>query len=200
MDMFQAVRERRSIKNFDPAHRFSKEEEDLLIDLAVQAPSSFNIQHWRLVNVRDAELRTKIRMVAADQPQVTDASLLFVVCADLKAWQKEPARYYRNAPQSAQDLLVPWMKKFYEYNEQLQRDEGVRSASFIAHTMMLSAKAMGHDSCPLIGFNPIEVAKLINLPDNHIIPMMLAIGKSTKAAWPKPGFIDRAEMLFENTF
>ena len=200
MNMFQAVRERRSIKSFDPAHRFSKEEEDLLIDLAIQSPSSFNIQHWRLVNVRDAELRTRIRAAAADQPQVTDASLLFVVCADLKAWQKEPARYYRNAPQSAQDLLVPWMKKFYEYNDQLQRDEGIRSASFIAHTMMLSAKGMGYDSCPLIGFNPIEVAKLINLPDNHIIPMLLAIGKSTKAAWPKPGFIDQTEMLFENTF
>lgn len=200
MDLFQAVRERRSIKSFDPLHRFSREEENQLIELAVHAPSSFNIQHWRLVNVKDSELRAKIRSVAADQPQVTDASLLFVVCADLKAWQKAPARYYRNAPRNVQDLLVPWMKTFYEYNEQLQRDEGIRSASFIAHTMMLSAKAMGYDSCPLIGFDPIEVARLVKLPDNHVIAMMLAIGKRTAQVWPKPGFIERTEMLFENTF
>ncbi|MEI6001045.1 nitroreductase family protein [Paraburkholderia bengalensis] len=200
MHLFQAIRERRSIKSFDPAHRFSKDEEDLLIDLAVQSPSSFNAQHWRLVNVKDASLRAQIRSVAADQSQVTDASLLFVVCADLKAWQKGPERYFRNAPQDIQDLLVPWMGKFYEYNDLLQRDEGIRSATFIAHTMMLSAKAMGYDSCPLIGFDPIEVSKLVKLPDNHVIAMMLAIGKSTKPAWPKPGYVDRSEILFENTF
>ncbi|BAO94170.1 nitroreductase family protein [Caballeronia insecticola] len=200
MDTFQAIRERRAIKSFDATHRFSQQEEDLLIDMATQAPSSFNIQHWRLVNVKDTELRARIRAAAVDQPQVTDASLLYVICADVKAWQKEPNRYYRNAPQEVQNLLVPWMKDFYEYNEQLQRDEAVRSASFIAHTMMLSAKAMGYDSCPLIGFNPIEVARLINLPDNHIIAMMLAIGKGTNLPWPKPGYVDRKEILFENSF
>ncbi|MGF6767945.1 nitroreductase [Paraburkholderia sp. GAS199] len=200
MHVFQAIRERRSIKNFNPLHRFNENEENLLIELAVQSPSSFNAQHWRLVNVKDTELRKKIRAAAADQPQVTDSSLLFVVCADLKAWQKSPDRYYRNAPQDIQDLLVPWMGRFYEYDDQLQRDEGIRSATLIAHTMMLSAKAMGYDSCPLIGFDPVEVSRLIKLPDNHIIAMMLAIGESTKQAWPKPGYIDRAEMLFEDTF
>ena len=200
MDTFQAIHERRSLKHYDLAHRLTQEEEDKLLDLAMQAPSSFNIQHWRLVKVSNPDLRKQIRAAAADQAQVTEASLLFVITADVKAWEKNPQRYWRNAPQTVQDVLVPWMKPFYEGKEQLQRDEAMRSVGFIAQTMMLAAKAMGYDSCPMIGFDADKVAQLINLPQDHVIGMMLAIGKATKPAWPKPGFIERKEMVIENKF
>lgn len=200
MDTFQAIKERRAVKQYDPAHRFTKEEENQLIELAMQAPSSFNAQHWRLVKVSDPELRKAIRAAAVDQAQVTEASLLYVICADIKAWEKNPQRYWRHAPQPVQDLLVPWMKPFYEGKEQLQRDEAMRSVGFIAQTMMLAVKAMGYDSCPMIGFDAEKVAELIKLPKDHAIGMMLAIGKATKPAWPKPGFIDRNEMVIENHF
>ena len=51
-----------------------------------KSPTSFNIQNWRFVLIRDAELRKQIREAAVDQAQVTDASLLFLLTADLKAW------------------------------------------------------------------------------------------------------------------
>ncbi len=85
MNTLDAIRQRRAIKHFDPDHQFSKEETQQLIELAMQAPSSFNIQHWRLVNVTDKDLRTQLRAAAHDQAQVTDASLLFVIAVDIKA-------------------------------------------------------------------------------------------------------------------
>jgi nitroreductase len=200
MHTFDAIRERRAVKHFDPSHRFTKEEENLLLDLARQTPSSFNIQHWRLVMVRDEALRQKIREAAVNQAQVTDASLLFVICADLKAWEKSPQRYWRNAPQEVQDFLVPWIKPFYEGKEQLQRDEAMRSVGFIAQTIMLAAKAMGYESCPMIGFDADQVAKLIQLPSDHTIGMMLAVGKGIKSAFPKPGYIEWTDMVIENHF
>jgi nitroreductase len=90
MNTFDAIRERRAVKQFDPHHQFTKQETEQLLDLAMQAPSSFNIQHWRLVNVTDKALRLKLREVAYDQAQVTDGSLLFVVTVDIKAWEKDP--------------------------------------------------------------------------------------------------------------
>lgn len=200
MDTFEAIRERRAMKWFDPKHRFTPEEEEFILDLAKESPSSFNAQHWRLVRVSDVEIRKAIRAAAFDQSQVTDASLLYVVCADTKAWQKEGARYYRNAPKEVRDILVPFSQTFHEYNEQLQRDEALRSGSFIAHTIMLTVKAMGYDSCPMIGFDAKEVSKIIKLPDNHVIVMMLALGKGTREPWPKPGYIDQSEWVFENSF
>lgn len=200
MHTFDAIKTRRAVKHYDPAHRFTAQEEAQLIELAMQAPSSFNIQHWRLVKVSDAGLRQQIRAAAVDQAQVTDASLLYVICADVKAWEKDPARYWRNAPKAAQDILVPWIRPFYENNEQLQRDEAMRSVGFIAQTLMLAARAMGYDSCPMIGFDAAKVAEIIHLPADHVVGMMLTIGKATQPAWPKPGFIETSEMLVENSF
>ena len=89
MDTFDAIRQRRAVKHFNPDHRLTPSEESQLIELAMQAPSSFNIQHWRLVKVTDPALRAKLRAAAHDQAQVTDASLLFVVATDIKAWEKD---------------------------------------------------------------------------------------------------------------
>lgn len=200
MDTFEAINTRRSIRHFDPTHRFTPAELDHLITLAMQTPSSFNIQHWRLVNVSDPALRAQIRAAAWDQAQVTEASLLFVITADVKAWAKNPARYFRNAPKEASDMLVPMIGPFYEGKEQLQRDEALRSVGFVAQTMMLAARAMGYDSSPMIGFDPEAVAKLINLPEDHLIGMLLAVGKATKPAFPKPGYIEKSEMVIENQF
>lgn len=200
MNTLDAIHQRRAIKHFDPAHQFTKEETQQLIDLAMQSPSSFNIQHWRLVNVTDKALRTQLRAAAHDQAQVTDASLLFVIAVDIKAWSKDPARYWVNAPKEAQDILVPWISPFYSGDEQLQRDEAMRSAGILLQTMMLSAKAMGYDSCPMVGFDFKKVAELVHLPKDFALAAMLVIGKATKPAWPKPGFIPQSEMVIENHF
>ena len=200
MNALDAIRQRRAIKHFDPAHQFSKEETQQLIELAMQAPSSFNIQHWRLVNVTDKALRTQLRAAAHDQAQVTDASLLFVIAVDIKAWSKDPARYWVNAPKEAQDILVPWINPFYSADEQLQRDEAMRSAGILLQTMMLAAKGMGYDSCPMVGFDFKKVAELIHLPKDFALAAMLPIGKAIKPAWPKPGFIPQSEMVVENHF
>jgi nitroreductase len=200
MEATEAIRSRRAVKYYDSTHRFSQEEESKLIDLAMQAPSSFNIQHWRLVNIKDAQLRKDIRAAAVDQPQVTDASLLFIITADLKAWEKDPARYWKDAPVQAQEMLVPWIKPFYEGKDQLQRDEAMRSVGLLAQTMMIAAKAIGYDSCPMIGFDAAKVAQLINLPSDHIIGMMVVVGKAVKPAWPKPGFLDKSEVVINNHF
>ena len=200
MDAIQAIKERRSIKQYDTTHRFTLAEFDQLIDLAMHAPSSFNLQHWRLVNVTDPAQRQKIREAAWGQAQVTDASLLFVVAADLKVCQKNPASYWRNATKEAQDMLVPMIAPFYEGREQLQRDEAMRSVGLFMQTMMLAAKAMGYESCPMIGFDPVKVAELVKLPADHAIGALLVVGKGSKAAWPKAGFVDKSTMIVENHF
>ena len=106
MDTLDAIYQRRSIKHYDPEHRFSDGELNQLLNAAIQSPTSFNMQNWRFVLVQDPELRKEIRAAAVDQAQVTDASLLFVLTADVKAWQKDPARYWQNAPAEVNELLV----------------------------------------------------------------------------------------------
>jgi nitroreductase len=201
VDTFNAIEKRRAIKAFDPEHRLTAAEERKLLEATILAPTSFNIQHWRFVVVRDPELRAKIRKeFGNDQAQMTDASLLIIFTADMRAWQKEPERYWRNAPQEIADLLVGWMGPFHEGRDWLQRDEAQRSIGMAMQTLMLAATAMGYESCPMIGFDIDAVAKLINLPDDHVMGPMVAIGKGTKKSWPKPGQLTLEELVCEDSF
>ncbi len=201
MDTFEAIYGRRAIKHFDPEHRLTPEEETKLLEAAIQAPTSFNIQHWRFVIVRDPALRQKIRKeFGNDQAQMTDASLLIIMTADTKAWQKDPQRYWRNAPEAVANLLVGWMGPFHEGREWLQRDEAQRSIGMAMQTLMLAAKDLGYDSCPMIGFDIEKVAELINLPPDYVMGPMVAIGKKVKDSWPKPGQLKLEDVVVENGF
>lgn len=200
MDTQLAIQSRRSVKQFDSQHRFSEQEIEQLLSLAILSPTAFNIQHWRFLLVNDPALRQQIRQVAWNQAQVTDASLLIILCADLKAWQKQPERYWRNAPQATQDFLLPAIQDYYNQKPQVERDEAMRSCGMAAQTLMLSAKCMGYDSCPMDGFDFAEVAKLINLPHDHVISMFIAIGKALQPAQARGGQLALNEVVFTDRF
>ena len=201
MDTFEAIEKRRAVKEYDPAHQFSKVEEERLLEAAIKAPTSFNIQHWRFVILRDQALRARIRKeFGNDQAQMTDASLLILMTADVKAWAKAPERYWQNAPEEVANLLVNWMGPFHEGRDCLQRDEAQRSIGMAMQNIMLAAVAMGYQCCPMIGFDIEKVAELINLPDDHVMGPMLAVGKGTKEPWPRPGQTPLKDLVVENSF
>ena len=200
MDTVTAIESRRSVKQFDPDHRLTENEIESLISLAMLSPTAFNIQHWRFVLVRDPELRRQIREAAWNQAQITDASLLIIICADLKAWERQPERYWQNAPQVTRNYLLPAIHACYDGKPEVQRDEAMRSCGLAAQTLMLSAKAMGYDSCPMDGFDFDAVGKLINLPADHIISMIVAIGKALQPAAPRGGQLDITEVVINERF
>jgi nitroreductase len=200
METLDAIRSRRSVKHYDAEHIMSADEIDELLSLAILSPTAFNIQNWRFVTVADPELRKQIREVSWDQSQVTDTSLFIIMCADLKSWEKQPERYWVNAPQEVQEFMLPAIDDYYRGKDQVQRDEAMRSCGIAAQTLILAAKALGYDSCPMDGFDYEKVGQLINLPDNHVIAMFVAIGKGTKEPWPRPGQLSLDEVVINNKF
>lgn len=192
MNAKEAIETRRAVKHYDPDHVMPEADLAELIRLTKLAPSSFNMQNYRLLVIRDQELLKEIRANAWDQAQVTDASVVFIICADLNAHNEDPATYWSHAPQEVQDILGPMIKPFYDGKDQLIRDEGMRSSALAGMTLMLAARELGYDSCPMIGFDGAKVAELINLPENYALSFMVPVGKPTKAAW------DRGERLSDD--
>lgn len=200
MSVTQAITSRRSIKHYDTAHKLTEQEITKLIALAMLSPTAFNIQHWRFILVTDPVLRQQIRAVSWNQAQVEEASLLIVLTADLQAWAKQPARYWRHAPQPVQDYLVPAIGHYYGNNERAQRDEAMRSCGIAAQTIMLAAVEMGYDTCPMDGFDFDAVSKLLNLPADHTPAMFITVGKAIKSAMPRAGQLDMNEVVIYNKF
>ncbi|MGZ8258084.1 MAG: nitroreductase family protein [Methylotenera sp.] len=200
MNVSTAIESRRSIKSFDIHHKMTQAEIDKLMSLAMLSPTAFNIQHWRFVVVTDPVLRQQIRAVSWNQAQVEEASLLIVITADLKAWEKQPERYWQHAPKAVSDVLVPAIGQYYASNEQVQRDEAMRSSGMAAMTIMLAAKEMGYDTCPMDGFDFDAVAKLLNLPADHTPAMFVTVGKAIKEASPRGGQLVMNEVVIQNKF
>ena len=200
MDTFEAIETRRSIRSFDAKHKMSAKERTKLLKLAMLTPTALNIQNWRFVIVEDNKLREKIRAASWNQAQVTDSSLYIIICADTMSWKKEPSRYCKNRKKEDRADYLETIKGFYKGRKVFQRDEGLRSCAMAAQTLMIAARAMGYDSCPMDGFDFDKVARLIKLPKDHIIAMSVAIGKAVAKPLPRPGQLPMKEVVIKDRF
>ncbi len=200
MDTFEAIKTRRSIKSFDKNHKMTKDEITKLLEFAILSPTSYNIQNWRFVIVTDQTIQDKLSELSHGQPQVSEASLVIVLCADLNSWDKEPERYWKSIPEESRNALVNSIRNSYNGKSEQQRDEAMRSCGMTAQTIMLAAKSMGYDTCPMKGFDYDAVGKMINLPDDHVISMIVVVGKKTKDSSPRGGQLPLSEIIFENNF
>jgi len=199
-DLFEAIEGRRSVKHYDPNHVMTSSEVNQLMEATLLSPTSFNMQNWRFVCVQNQALKADIQAASWNQAQVGDCSLLVILCADLNAHAHSPERYWENASESLQKTMAAAIPRYYEGNSQLQRDEAMRSCGIAGQTLMLAAKAMGYDTCPMVGFDFQKVATLINLPEDHIITFMVTVGKALKPANPRGGQLPLSEVMIRDRF
>lgn len=200
MELFSAIEQRRAIKHYDNTAEINEADFQQIMSSVLLSPTSYNIQHWRFVRLKDKDIRLKVKEAAWGQQQIEDASEVIVLCADTQAWADRPERYWADADEATQSVLLPMLASFYTGKSQLQRDEAMRSCGMAAQTLMLSAKALGYDTCPMIGFDYGAVADLINLPSGHVISMIITIGKATKGANVRGGQLALSEVLVDDQF
>src|SRR3954447_14048003 len=74
------LRWRYATKKFDPTRKIPADVWAVLEQALVLAPSSTGLQPWKFVVVTDPAVRQRLRPAAYNQPQVTDASHLVVIC------------------------------------------------------------------------------------------------------------------------
>ena len=184
MEFSDIVQRRRSVKSYDAEKSISDVELKELFEEVILSPSSFNLQHWTFIAVKDSEQKKALKEAAWGQQQVEDCSVAIVVCGKLDAYKDAP-NIYKDAPKEVQEGLLPMINNFYEGKEQVQRDEAIRSASLAAMTLMYAAKNCGWATGPMIGFDPVATSKLLNLTEAYIPVMLLVLGYQKKAPRPR---------------
>lgn len=198
-DFLTVIRERHSVRYFDPTHRISEQEIKQLLELAGSAPSSWNLQHWKFVAFTDMDAKHKLLPAANGQRQVVDASVTVAVLGDLEANRNAAAVYgpvMEGGPEDAyagyasSRILFDQIDKAYavDASSPYRRDEAIRNASLAAMQLMLAAKAMGLDSGPMVGFDADAFVKAFHVPPRYIPVLLVAIGKAVKPARPTTRF------------
>ena len=190
MNTLETIKHRISANHFDSTKTLSETEIKDLISYAIEAPSSFNIQHWRFVAVTKPEEKARLKAVAYNQPKVSDAAVTFIVLGDLQAHEKLPQIYQplveRGAMiQEAAERIVGMATGMYGSNPQMARDEAIRGASLAAMTLMLAAEAKGLASGPMIGFDPEGVKHEFGISDRYVPVMLIAVGYAAAGNHPR---------------
>jgi len=199
MEVFEAIRKRRSIRQFDQEHQLSDDDLKRLIEAGCLAPTSFNIQNWHFVAVRDKAVQLELRAVSFNQAQVEECSVTLILTGRLDA-HEDPSRVLRNASDDLQAMFTGMIKGFYGKDADLSLQEACRSVAFAGQNIMLAACAMGLDSCAMIGFQSEEVTRILGLPETHPPLLMLTIGKAIQPPKPRMGLLDFEEVLSVDRF
>ena len=200
MDTLEAIRTRRATKKFDKSYKMTPEQVKSIMEHAVLSPTSYNQQNWRFITTTNQSVKDQISKAARDQPQPSDGSLVIILCGNMDAWKEDPLRYWKNHPLEKQETVKNALHRKYADSLQNRRDEAIRSCGMAAQTIMLAARQMGLDSCPMAGFEYDELAKVINLPENHLIVLMIVIGKAAEPANMRGGQLSLDKVVFENKF
>ena len=183
-DFRNVLEHRTAAQYFDSASSISNAEIKELVEEASQAPSSFNIQHWRFIAVTDKEIRERLKSatIESNQRRVADAPVVFLILGDLRGHERLQGILDETieAGLLSRDVANVWLAMANQMygNTPAARDEAIRSASLAAMTLMLAATNRGYVSCP-IGFNPIEVSSILGISDRYVPVMMLAVGRPT---------------------
>ncbi len=199
MKVMEAIKRRRAIKGFDATHSLTQEELRTLLTAIALAPTSFNMQNRHTVAVVDSGTKEQLQGAAWGQEHVRDASVVFVLTGDMDAHNRTD-RYLRNAPPAIREQFEAMIPKFYDGKSELLRDEACRSVGLAAMNLMLTAQAMGYESCPMIGFDPQKVAEILGLDDKHPPLMLVTVGKGTKAPHSRLGVLSFQELVSIDRF
>ncbi|MUG43962.1 nitroreductase family protein [Paenibacillus woosongensis] len=191
-DFKEIVLGRRSVKNYDPAVKISREEMTEILAEATTAPSSINMQPWRFVVIDTPEGKAKLAELAMyNTNQVNTSAAVIAVFGDMKCIENADEIYGKSVelgymPEDVKEKLVASFKPMYEnLPEQNMRDIVLIDASLVSMQLMLVARAHGYDTNPIGGYDKQQIAEAFGLEKERYVPIMLiSIGKAATEGRP----------------
>ncbi|OXS57661.1 nitroreductase family protein [Cohnella sp. CIP 111063] len=193
-DFETLVKNRRSAMKFMKDVEITERELNEMFSLTKFAPSAFNLQHAHYIVVKDPEIKNKLYEAANKQYKVLTSSAVILVLGNTNAYRDvgpihEGLLNLGVMSKQEYDMTVESVLSFYEERgESFQREEAIRNASLSAMLFMLIAKDKGWDTCPMIGFDPVEVGTILNIPESYVPAMMITIGQEDTSSQRPRGY------------
>jgi nitroreductase len=185
-DFINIIKGRRSVRLYDENIPIPKEELQAIIQEGSLAPSSANIQPWRVIVVHSPEGKSKLRPLVQFNTQQNDTSAAMLIIVGDTQSELYVEEIYNTAveqgkmPKDVRDKQVTQiMSMFPHIPRDLKIEIAKIDASLFAMQLMLVARAHGYDTNPMAGFERDQVIRTFDLDDERYVPVMiLSIGKA----------------------
>ncbi|MFN4010703.1 MAG: nitroreductase family protein [Pannonibacter sp.] len=188
--VIKAIESRSSVNFFQAGEVLEDEAILRLVELAVRAPSAFNLQNWRFIAVRSPEQKSRLRAASMNQAKIEEAAVTFIMCGQYPRKGSLPALLAPSVeagfmPAAMAEDLSRNADDFYASSEQLARDEAVRSASLAGAFLLLAAEAHGLGACPMVGFDAEALSDAFELDADEVPVMLITVGTALDGNWPQ---------------
>lgn len=205
MEAIDIIKNRRSVNHFDPSRKLDDETIKKIIDLAVNAPSAYNLQPWRIIVVKSDEEKEKFWNLAYKQPKIKDAAANLIIVGNKNGWDKEnPVWNEMLQSVGGKTEIVEGAQKGTAYSYGSTEDRRIAfaqaNAGLLAMSIMYSAQAMGVDSHPMNGYDYDGVHKEFGLAEHEMPVMNICLGyfdksKTLHPRRPRRGFDEIAKVV-----
>ncbi|AZU62326.1 nitroreductase family protein [Neobacillus mesonae] len=182
------IRERHSVRKYDPTFKISRDEiEDILND-AILAPSSSNLQPWRFIVIDDQETKKELRLIANNQEQVETSSAVIAVLGDKEMYRNIEKVYRSNyeagyMDEATMQLMIENSNRLYpNVPEEIRKSIAAFDTGLVSMQLMLAAKAKGYDTVPMGGFDKQKFTEKFQVSDRYMPMLLLALGKAAAPA------------------
>ncbi|WP_152395251.1 nitroreductase family protein [Paenibacillus guangzhouensis] len=189
-DFFKVLHERHSVRYYDPAVKISKQEIEELLQEAILAPSSSNLQPWRFLVIDDQDLKEKLLPIAYNQQQVVDAAAVIAVFGDMN-WYHEGEKIYSRSVEAghmSEDVkkqMMATVENGYDRMDEARKKKIVHiDGGLISMQLMLAARAKGYDTVPMGGYDAAKFNEMFDVPAHYENIMLIALGKAAKPGHP----------------
>ncbi|MBK0381338.1 NAD(P)H-dependent oxidoreductase [Pedobacter sp. SD-b] len=180
-EIISALNWRYATKAFDSTKKLNQNELGLLLDAVQLAPSSYGLQPYQIVVVSNQEVKEKLKAAAYGQPQLADASHIFVF-AITKNYTTQHVDDYANNIAATRTIEVADIQGFVDtmkgtVNSRSQEELAAWNArqAYIALGVLLEAAAIAKiDACPMEGFNNAQFDEILDLGDKNLTAVVIA--------------------------
>jgi nitroreductase len=185
----EVIRERHSVRKYDPTFKISREEIEEILSEATLAPSSSNLQPWRFIVIDDQETKKELRQIAFNQEQVETSSAVIAVLGD-KEMHKNIEKVYRSnfeagfMDEANMNRLIESANSTYPHApEEIRKNIASFDAGLVSMQLMLLAKAKGYDTVTMGGFDKQKFIDKFQVSDRYMPIVLIALGKAAAPAF-----------------
>jgi nitroreductase len=180
----EAMAFRHACKHFDATKTIPAEEFESLLEVIRTSPSSFGMEPWRVLVIRDPKLRQALKSSCWNQAQITEASELVIFTTDNDAVRSD-SPYVRKMFQRrglSNEAVDAYMEVYKAYLSPIEEDEVLlenwtaKQCYIALANAMTFAATLKIDSCPIEGFDKEGVEAILDLPYGHSVAVMGAFG------------------------
>lgn len=153
--------------------------------LGMQAPSSYNLQPWRFIVVRNLGNKTKLREFGFEQDKLVDAPVVLICCGDRSVSNRsyinqviELGKQQGTISEKRAKFMHMAIPPFFQFKPCYQSYEAWtnRQVMISVAYLMIAAQSLGVDSCPIEGFVAKPLREYFQIPDTVDICCLLALG------------------------